>query len=39
MFALRVPGATLLINLNAADHLLCRPIRWQAGRTAYVRTR
>jgi hypothetical protein len=39
MFALRITGAMLLINTNAADHLMCRPIRWGAGRTAYVRIR
>jgi len=39
MFALRITGAVLLINTNAADRLPCRPIRWGAGRTAYVRIR
>jgi len=39
MFALRVPGAMLLINTNAADHLLCRTIRWQAGRIPCNRKR
>jgi len=34
MFALRVPGAVLLINTHAADRLPCRTIRWLAGRTA-----
>jgi len=37
MFALRVRGALLLINVNAADHLLCRTVCWSAGRTAYNR--
>jgi len=37
MFALRVRGALLLINVNAADHLLCRTVCWAAGRTAYNR--
>ena len=39
MFALRVPGAMLLININAADHLMCRTIRWQAGRILCNRKR
>ena len=39
MFALRVPGAMLLINLNAADYLMCRPIRWSAGRILCNRKR
>jgi len=34
MFALRIPGALLLINAHAADRLPCRPLRWLAGRTA-----
>jgi hypothetical protein len=39
MFALRVPDAALLINTNAADRLMCRTIRWQAGRIPCNRKR
>ena len=39
MFALRVPGAMLLINLNAADHLMCRTLHWAPGCGVWVRIR
>ena len=39
MFALRIPGAALLINTNAVDHLMCRTLHWAPGRRAWVRVR
>jgi hypothetical protein len=39
MFALRVPGAALLINTNAADHLMCRTLHWAPGCGVWVRIR